>query len=113
MCAMKSDIRYRVSGVSKLDMLKLKDKPGVEFAEIPVPPGTYGEPTLFAMTVTITALQILGAYLLKKRTNERTEIEIEEVHADGSTIRKRLAFDKASEESTEAVASIMKQIQGK
>jgi hypothetical protein len=107
---MNDKLRYRISGVSRLDMLKLKEAAGVEFAEIPVPAGTYGEPTLFVMTVTFAALQILGAYLLKKRTREREEIEIEEIHPDGRTIRKRVLLDKTSQEATEAIASVMKQI---
>lgn len=110
---MQQEIRYSVRGVSKLDMLKLKDERGVEFAEIPVPAGTYGEPVLFTMTVTLAALQVLGAYLLKKRTQAHTEIEIEEIHPDGRSLRKRIVLDNSSQEPTKALASVMEKIHGR
>jgi len=109
---MEGESIYRIQGVTRLEMLRLKSTEGLQFEPEPVPPGTYGEPATFVMVVTVTGILALAAYLLKDREKKEEFAEVEEVRPDGTRLVKRVRLKSSSEKAGKEIAAILEQIRG-
>lgn len=101
-------IRWRVTGLSKLDILEFGGRPEAIIEEIKAPHGSFGEPATFTVTVALAGLSVLAAYLLRKHQNSSFEEVVEEIDPAGKISRRHVRWTSSSTEppAAELIAKI-------
>jgi hypothetical protein len=100
-----------ILGLDALDKTELERALGqddVQFEEVKVPDGTYGEPgTIIAVVViSVAIIKGLTAWLMKKRRKGIVHQEIEIEYPDGRKVRKTIQIDVNSSDP----AQVLKQL---
>ena len=98
---MATDVAVHILGLNALDKSELERALGqddVQFEEVHVPEGTYGEPgTIIAVVViSVAIIKGLTAWLMKKRRKGIVQQEIEIEYPDGRKVRKTIQIDVSS-----------------
>ena len=98
---MATDVAVHILGLNALDKSELERALGqddVQFEEVNVPEGTYGDPgTIIAVVViSVAIIKVLTAWLMKKRRKGIVQQEIEIEYPDGRKVRKTIQIDVSS-----------------
>jgi hypothetical protein len=107
---MPNETEYRLSGLTKLDALELRDDPAFRLEENKIPGGNFGELTTVTAYVAVSGISALAAFLLRKHHNEDFFEEVEDVKPDGSVKRRVVKWTRKSSEAPDA--EVIKQIRG-
>ena len=95
----------RVFGLSRLDSLALKKQfpdAMITFEAAPSKDPQHGElATVAVVALTMSGLQVLGAWLLKNRETKKIEKTIEVISSDGSRHSEKIVID-VSESTSQA-----------
>jgi hypothetical protein len=105
-----NEVRFRLRGLTKIDVAELEGSTGIVIEEETIPVGAHGEPTTFALLVTLAGISALSAYLLRKHEGQSFEEIGEIVHPDGRVERRIVRWSANSVEPPDS--SLIKQIRG-
>ena len=104
-----SEPRIRMKGLTKFDRRDLGDAAGINYEEVTLDSGMFGEVGTFTVIVTMALVSTLAAYLLRKHGGQSFEEDLEIIHPDGRVEKRRIRFRAAHSEAPQA--NVIRQIQ--
>ncbi len=103
-----SETIFRLEGLRKLDIISLKNQPGISITETPIPEGAHGDIMTYIVEFTPPAMAILAAFLMKPRDETIFTNEITKISPDGTVEVRKLHYDHKSSKSPDL--EVIKQI---